>query len=96
MGIRHIASSAAHSCGVVSSRARKPVARRPPAEQLPPAAAETEAPGERLHGNSYSDVGAREDNLSVTTSTHVPRSDRRLEEPSEPALGARERLEGET
>lgn len=65
-------------------------------ECLPNAA---EAPGERTHGDSYSDVlygrgegGGQED--VGTPSSHVPCLDRRQEEPSERALGAPERLEG--
>jgi hypothetical protein len=48
----------------------------------------------RLHGDSYADVNAREDEFAATTSTHAGRSDRRLEEPSEAAVDAPERLEG--
>ena len=53
----------------------------------------TERTSERLHRDSYADVGAREEELGVTASTHTERSDRRLEEPSEAATAAFERAD---
>jgi len=51
----------------------------------------------RLHGDTYADVAAREDDPAVSSSTHTAPSDRRGEEPSEDAAGGRlERLEGDT
>jgi hypothetical protein len=57
---------------------------------------ETEAATGRKHGDSYGDVLAREEDFSVTTSSHAGRADRRPEEPSESPLDAPERLEGST
>lgn len=48
-----------------------------------------------MHGDSYGDVGSREDE-GVGSSFASLQPDRRPEEPSEPALGAPERLEGGT
>ncbi|MDF2697696.1 MAG: hypothetical protein K0S65_6079, partial [Labilithrix sp.] len=59
-----------------------------------PSAEDVEAPGRRAHGDSYSDIGSREDELVGESSSHLPPVNRRSEEPSEPALDARERLEG--
>jgi len=50
----------------------------------------------RRHGDSYADVTSREENFSVTTSSHGGPPDRRPEEPSESPLDAPERLEGST
>jgi hypothetical protein len=61
---------------------------------VPPAPEAAEASGGRTHGDSYSDAVAREDDLVGMPSSHHPRADRRLEEPSEPVSGAPERLEG--
>ena len=47
----------------------------------------------REHGDSYSDV-QRDEDLIGTASSHTPRPDRSPEEPSEPVVGAGERLEG--
>jgi hypothetical protein len=54
-----------------------------------------EAPREPRHGDSYSDV-LYEQEVVGTPSSHLPRRNRRAEEPSEPELGAPERLEGST
>jgi hypothetical protein len=59
-----------------------------------PAPIELESRSGLQHGDSYSDVGAREDELAGSSSTHGQLSDRRLEEPSESALDAPDRLEG--
>ena len=48
-----------------------------------------------MHSDSYSDVVAHEDEV-VGSGFASPQPDRRQEEPSEPALGAPERLEGST
>lgn len=45
-----------------------------------------DADGVRKHGDSYSDVLSREDDLGATASTHGKRADRRFEEPSEAAV----------
>jgi hypothetical protein len=39
-------------------------------------------------------VGERDGDLAGTTSSHVAHQDRRLEEPSEPAIDGEGRLEG--
>lgn len=51
----------------------------------PSAGAEAPASG-RMHGDSYSDVSAREESLVGTSSTHARRTDRRPEEPSDAAI----------
>lgn len=59
----------------------------------PAVAEDTAAPRRRTHGDSYSDVVSREDELVGESSSHSPEPNRRLEEPSEPSLDAAERLE---
>jgi hypothetical protein len=64
-------------------------------EEAPPAE-EVEASSPRTRGDSYSEDVAREDELVGESSSHLPQVNRRPEEPSEPELGAGERLEGST
>ena len=45
-------------------------------------------PTPREHGDSYSDVLTRDDDLATNSSSHVPRASRRPEEPSEAPLDA--------
>jgi hypothetical protein len=68
--------------------------QEPTTIEAPPAAESVEAPGRRAHGDSYSDIVSREDELVGASSSHLPQVNRRPEEPSEPTLDARERLEG--
>jgi hypothetical protein len=74
-------------------RHRKRLGTPSPGEGVSPTTGDSEPTSRRLHGDSYADVISREDELGATTSTHVERPDRRIEEPSEPPLGAPERLE---
>lgn len=63
--------------------------------QLPSSPANEPPPERRTHGDSYGDVGARDDALAATTSTHSASVDRRPEEPSDALADAEERLEGD-
>jgi hypothetical protein len=55
-----------------------------------------EAPSRRTHGDSYSDIVAREDELVGMSSSQASQVNRRPEEPSDPVLDACERLHGST
>ena len=76
-------------------RASRPAAPTRTPERAAPPVETVETAGRRMHGDSYSDVVSHEDEV-VGSSFASLEPDRRQEEPSEPALGAPERLEGGT
>jgi hypothetical protein len=53
----------------------------------------TEPRSGRIHGDSYSDVSSRDDELAGSSSTHAPERDRGPEEPADAPLDAPDRLE---